>query len=151
MSEITPASGGPSRQLFVILAIGLGGLLLLGVLGLGGWFVLNSLTAKPPATPTLIARTATPRPVVLAAATATEAPTNTPVLPTSAPVATNTSVVGTPATGTTTTVTRTPGTGTPAGNLPDTGLGEDLLLVAGGVVLVLIIFAARKARATGSA
>ncbi|MBI5650940.1 MAG: hypothetical protein HZC40_10935 [Chloroflexi bacterium] len=149
MSEITPASGGPSRQLFVILAIGLGGLLLLGVLGLGGWFVLNSLTARPPATPTLIARTATPRPVVLAQATATEAPTNTPVLPTAAPLPTNTPSSGTPATGAT--VTLTPGTGTPGGNLPDTGLGEDLLLVAGGVVLVLIIFAARKARATGSA
>jgi hypothetical protein len=35
--------------------------------------------------------------------------------------------------------------------LPDTGLGEDLLLVAGGVVLVLIFLPAPTPPATGSA
>jgi LPXTG-motif cell wall-anchored protein len=35
--------------------------------------------------------------------------------------------------------------------MPQTGVGEDLLLLAGGVVLVLIIFAVRQARSTGTA
>jgi hypothetical protein len=44
-----------------------------------------------------------------------------------------------------------PGTGTPGSEMPPTGIGEDLLLLAGGIVLVFVIIAARRARSTVAA
>lgn len=153
MSEITPAGGGgSSRQVFVILAIGLAGLLVLGLIGLGGYFLIARTSAPPPATSTPV-RTATATRTIapLVVPTATDVATFTPVIQTVAapPAVTGTPIGGT-ATVTGTVISGTPGgTGTPqGGKLPNSGLGEDLLLLAGGVVLVMVIFVARRARAT---
>ena len=84
MSEITPAGGGgSSRQVFVILAIGLAGLLVLGLIGLGGVFLFNNIArANPTTTPTRVPPTATRTVAIAAVPTATESPTATPVVPT---------------------------------------------------------------------
>jgi hypothetical protein len=153
MSEIAPSSGGgSSRQVFIILAIGLAGLLILGVIGLGGVFLFNRIASGNP-TPTLPRPTATatrlPTAVVIAAAT--DVPTATPVIPTALPVVTLAPTVAASGTLTTTAPVTTTGTVTPGnGTLPQSGLGEDLLLLVGGVALVLVIFAVRRVR-TGTA
>lgn len=150
MSELAPSGGGPNR-LFVILAIGLGALLVLGLLGVGGFFLIQRLgTSAPPppatvrvavTTPTRVVPTLTVQPTSTEAASPTlvlvvaQAATQTP----GTPPATTATVTGTLFYG-------TPGTGTPGAGLPNTGLGEDMLLLAGGVVLVMIVFAARRAR-----
>jgi hypothetical protein len=86
--------------------------------------------------------------------------TPTAVLPTDTPLPTLVVQLpggGTPALGgaltPTSAITGTvsPGTGTPGSGMPSTGVGEDLLLLAGGVVLVFVIIAARRARATAAA
>jgi hypothetical protein len=150
------------NKLFVILAIALIGLLVLGLMGIGGVFVIRqnlqeqASLAQP--TPTLLIRlpnpTATPAPVKAA-------PTNTP-----APTPTNTPVLipgdnaeaaavgggdvekeGQPVDGP---VIKAP-TRAPAGNattpseVPNTGLGGlELILVAVGLTAVLLV--ARRMR-----
>jgi hypothetical protein len=158
MAELAPSGGGPNR-LFLVLAIGLGGLLILGLIGLGAFLLLQPRAATTAAaTPTRLLPTATRVALATAAATAvpTESPTNTPVIGAPTPGAT---VPATVAVTTTVTVTATvavtgtvaPGTTTPTGGLPDTGVGEDLLLLGVGMMLVLIIFAARRARSGAAA
>ena len=77
-------------KLFVILAVALIGLLVLGLLGIGGVFVirqnLREQAALAQPTPTLVINLPRPTPIATAAAAN---PTNTPVLPTP----TNTPVV----------------------------------------------------------
>ncbi len=153
----TPGGGGPNR-LFIIIALGLVGLLILGVIAAGAILVIPQMFKTASAiTPTVSVKITTPT-RTLPTATATTAPTDTPA-------ATATSVMQAPtvlATDTTVaaqTVTSTveitgtvgPGTGTPTGTLPKSGMGENLLLLAGGAVLVLVIVAARRARSTGAA
>jgi len=152
MAEIAPAGGGPNR-LFVVIAIGLVGLLLLGLVAVGGILIIPRVFQTTAVSPTVRVAVATATrvlaPAVAPTATDTPAPTATAVLapPTAGP--TSTATVAITATGT---ITGTPGTGTPSSDqLPQSGMGEDLLLLAAGVVLVLIIFAARRARATGAA
>src|SRR5574341_184130 len=143
MAEISP-SGGPNRP-FVALALGLGGLLILGLIGLGGFFVLQAIT-RPSVAPTPRLVLASPTRISLLAATPTAPVTDTPT-PTLVVVAPTQGPPGSP-----TATVIGGGTGTPGtGQLPRSGLGEDLLLLAGGGVLVLIIFAARRARTTKSA
>jgi len=155
MAQVEPATPGGStgpNRLFIIIALGLVGLLVLGVIAAGAIYFISQ-TSKPPvvvSTPTVrIAAVPTATLTRTATATDTPAPTNTSVLsaPTAAPETPSGSVTATAQV----TGTVGPGTGTPTGGLPKTGLGEDLLLLAGGVVLVLIIFAARRARSTGTA
>jgi hypothetical protein len=155
MAELAPGGGGPNRA-FIVIAIGLVGLLVLGLIAVGGIFIIPRLfqAAAPPPTVRLALTTPTRVPTFTPLPTPTELPpaTATLVLGGATPVAPlggATSVAGTVTA--TTVFTGTPGTGTPIGGLPETGVGEDLLLLAGGVVLVLIIFAARRARATGAA
>ncbi len=159
MAEIAPAGGGPNR-LFVVLAIGLAALLILGLIGLGGFLLI----------PRLLGLGAAPSPTRIAAATATRVLSSPTAIPTSttAPTDTPAPTLVNPLSGGSQTLvasgagTATPtvigggsgspeatGTGTPGpgGQLPQSGLGEDLLLLAGGVVLVMVIFAARRARA----
>ncbi len=147
MAEIAPAGGGGPNRLFIVLAIGLAVLLVLGLVGLGGLFFIRTAFAPPPptvriaaATPTRVLPTPPPPP------TATPAPTEI-VTPTLVLSGGGTGTV-TPATPTATTTAGTPaGTGTPGtGTLPQSGLGEDLMLLAGGIVLVMVVFAARRAR-----
>jgi hypothetical protein len=80
--------GSPQNRLFVILAIALIGLLVLGLLGIGGVFVVRqnmreqAAAARP--TPTLLVRlpnpTATFTPTPLPTNTLVPTPTNTPVV-----------------------------------------------------------------------
>ena len=149
MAELAPSGGGPNR-LFVILALGLGGLLVLGLLGVGGFFLIQRFTTPAPAAPTAIRIAATTP--TRALPTATLQPTDVPS-PTFVLVAQSAATITPGGVSAAATVTTTvgAGTGTPTSSLPNTGVGEDLLLLAGGVVLVLIVFAARRARASGSA
>ncbi|MBI4785655.1 MAG: hypothetical protein HY782_01225 [Chloroflexi bacterium] len=159
MAEIAPAGGGGPNRLFIVLAIGLAALLILGLLGLGGFLVIQNLFRPGPAPTARIAVATATR--VLGTPTLAATPTlvveapNTPTLVLSAGGQGTAAAPGTPGTATPTIIggtpitptTGTPGTGTPGtGQLPETGLGEDLMLLAGGVVLVLIVFAARRAR-----
>ncbi len=151
MAEIAPAGGGPNR-LFVVIALGLVGLLLLGLIAVGGVFLIPRILGTS-APPTLRVAVTTPtRNVGIAAVTT--APTDTPLPTGTSVINTPVLVLGSPAAlseGTitaTATITGTPGAG---GTLPKSGLGEDLLLLAGGIILVLIIVAARRARAPGLA
>jgi hypothetical protein len=151
MAEIAPAGGGPNR-LFIVIALGLVGLLLLGLIAIGGVLLIPRFLGTN-AQPTRLVSVTTSTPVNIAQVTSaptdtdTPAPTatsviNTPVIVPSSPVATSAITA-------TATIT---GTGTPAGGqLPQSGMGEDLLVLAGGIVLVLIIVAARCARVPGSA
>lgn len=149
--DMEPQEGG--NRLFVILAVGLAGLIVLGLLSIGGVLVLRNIRGQqeiaqvtPQATPTLMAVKAVPTNTPAPTSTPTTAP-NTPV-----PTATNTPVVlptETPseaqmaATATAAAPTDTPvPVGTPAGNnqLPDTGFGGlEMALIAFGLVGVLFV------------
>jgi hypothetical protein len=162
MAEIAPAGGGPNR-LFLIIAIGLGGLLVIGIIAVGAFFLLNSMSPKPAVVPTVAVKVAvttpTIKPTSTIAPTDTPAPTNTAVLSVAnvSSSSASSSAAGAPLAGggvvtATGTFTGTPGTGTPGtGQLPKSGLGENLLLLVGGIVLVLVIFVARRARSVGAA
>ena len=148
MAEVAPAGGGGPNRMFLVIALGLVGLLVLGVIAIGGIFLFNQIS-KPAIAPTAIrvAITTPTRalPTAPAIATDTPAPTGTATLVVQpvAPAGGTTPAAGVSATST---VTATVGAGTPGSQLPGTGLGEDLLLLAAGVVLVLVIFVARRAR-----
>lgn len=131
MAEIAPGGGGPNR-LFVVLAVVLAGLLVLGLLAVGGVLLIPRLLGAP--APTVRAAATVTRVI----AQATLAPTATPeVIEVPTPTLVNAGGLVSP----------TEGSGTPAsGQLPQSGLGEDLMVLAGGVVLALIVFAARRAR-----
>lgn len=138
MAEIAPAGGGPNR-LFIVLAIGLAALLVIGLIGLGGFFVVQN-AFRPAVAPTVrVAQVSPTRPA--AATEPTVAPTlaATPTL-----VLSGGGAVPIAQTGATSTPAPTPTSST--GELPQSGLGENLLLLAGGVVLVMIIFVTRRAR-----
>lgn len=151
MAEVAPAGGGPNK-LFIALALGLVGLLIIGIVALGGILAIQQMT-KPAVVPTAtrvsIAITTPTRPLL---PTPTTVPTETP-LPSPTLVIQLPGGVVAPASGgaitptVTLTATVAAGTGTPPSGMPDTGIGENLLLLAGGVVLVFVIFAARRARA----
>ncbi len=132
MAEIAPGGSGPNR-LFVVLAVGLAGLLVLGLLAVGGVLLIPRIlgTSAPP--PAVKAAT-TPTRVALVEPTATEVPTQepTPTLVSAGNVVSPTEVSNVPQ----------------SGELPESGLGEDLMLLSAGVVLVMIVFAARRARTT---
>jgi hypothetical protein len=152
MAEIAPAGGGPNR-LFVVIALGLVGLLLLGLIAIGGVFLIPRLLGSNPPPPTLRVAVTTPtRNVAVAAVTEAPTSTDTPVPTATSVINTPVLLVGSPAATSqitaTTNITGTPGAG---GALPKSGLGEDLLLLVGGIILVFIIVAARRARAPGTA
>ncbi len=154
MAELAPSGGGPNR-LFVILAVGLGALLILGLIGVGGIFLLQRAggSAPPPPPPaTLVITITTPTRAALAPTlgaanlTPTEQATPTFVIisggATETPGGTPTLVLGA---GVGATETAAPG------QLPKSGAGDNMLLLAGGIVLVLVVFAARRARFYGGA
>ena len=166
MEEEQEDNGGQSR-LFVILSIGLIGLLVLGLLGIGGVFIVRqnmeqqALASRP--TPTLIVRLpqASPTSAVPAAPLATNTPaptpTNTPVVAADNDVEEAASSAGgeSPSDSTTPTTTATPKpTATPvpgegATEVPNTGFGPgESVLLAGG--LILVFFVARRMRMTAA-
>ncbi len=134
MAEIAPGGGGPNR-LFVMLAVGLAGLLVLGLLAVGGIFLIPRFLGTSSASPTVRAAATPTRAIALA----TLAPTDTPE-PTLGPTPTLVNAAG--GASPTTEASGTPSTG----ELPKSGLGEDFILLGAGLVLVLIVFAARRTR-----
>ena len=144
-------SGG--NRLFVILAVGLAGLIVLGLLAIGGVLVLRNIRTQqelaqitPQPTPTLavVEQVPTNTPMPLPSPTAVPTtpvptPTNTPVVaPTNTPSTEDMAATATAAAPTNTPVP----VGTPAGSgeVPDTGFGGlEMILVAFGLVGVLFV------------
>jgi hypothetical protein len=152
MSEVAPAGGGPNR-IFIVIALGLVGLLVIGIVV----FLLFLFVVQPALNASRGPVVAPTRAVTITfATTPTRAAlvvfTPTVVVPTDTPQPT---LVVQPAAGTLVSgaaTTPTVGTtGTPGSGLPQTGLGEDLLMLAGGVVLVFVFLAARHARTSTAA
>ncbi len=128
-------AGFGQNRIFTMLALGLVGLLILGLLGIGGLIFFTRL--RGPATPTVVAElTPTATPTEAPTATPTKAPTATPTrTPTSVPTPTPTRVV-----------TPTP---TPAKEgVPETGGGplEGALV---GSFLGILILVSRRLRFAG--
>jgi hypothetical protein len=141
-----------SNRIFLIFAIGLVGLIFLGILGVGFYFIrikpqrdsqLAAQATQVIAQATAIAQQTALAPTETPLPTATPVPTETP-LPSPTPKATNTFVVSvsaTPIPGAAPTPTRTPR----PGQTPQTGIGG-LGAVLAAVGLVAIILVARKLR-----
>jgi hypothetical protein len=139
--------GGPQNRLFVIVAIGLVAVLMIGLLSIAGLVIYTRFLA-PAASPTVVAE-ATVTPTPEAEATPTSAASVQPT-PTTGLAATATRVVSeaspqpgqatsTPGTGA---ATATPGAG---GEMAPTGFGP-LEALVGGVFLGLIILFVRRLR-----
>ncbi|MCL4394486.1 MAG: hypothetical protein M1132_02945 [Chloroflexi bacterium] len=146
MAEIAPAGGGPNRM-FILIALGLAALLIIGILGLGGYLFVSNLARTQLPAPTVRIAAVTDLTSPTAQASDTEAPTETatPTLVV-AEAATNTPVLASAQTTSQPTVTPSP---TSSSQLPKSGMGDDLLLLSGGFVLVLVILGVRHARLTG--
>ncbi len=141
------------NRVFLIMAIGLVGLILLGGLGIGYYFIqLKPQQEKDRAAKmtqavaelTVVAQATEMAPTDTPLPTHTPVPTNTPI-PTPTPRATDTRVLpvaDTPAPGSTATPTRTPVGGS---QTPQTGIGG-LGAVLAAVGLVALILVARKLR-----
>ncbi len=149
---------GGSNRLFVILAVGLAGLIVLGLVAIGGVLILRNIKNQqelaqvtPVATPTLAVveelptPTATHTPVPVAPTEpAQPTPTNTPVVQ---PTQTPTEGESATATAQAPPETNTPvPVGTPAGGgdtpqeVPDTGVGGfGIALIALGLTAVLVV------------
>ena len=159
MAEVAPSGGGGGgNRNFLLIVNGLDALLVLALLALDAIFVLPDLLsdgaqiANIVPTPTRIVipntptRTAQPSPTLVVVAQNTLAPTDTE---TPEPLVTATAI---PITATPIMITATPEAGATAapsngGQLPNTGLGEDLLMLFGGGFLLLgIIIVARRMR-----
>lgn len=158
--------GGHQNRLFVILAVALIGLLVLGLVGIGGVFIVRQNMREQAAaawpTPTLLVRLPNPS----ATFTPTSLPTNTPApTPTNTPVVAQGSGMGQEAasrkegdsqaataepTEARPTPTRTPVAGaapTGATMVPETGIGGMAAALI-GVGLAGVFFVARRLRAT---
>jgi cytoskeletal protein RodZ len=139
-------SGGQNR-LFLVVVLGLVGLLMVGLVAIAGLVVYTRFLAPTPS-PTTVALV-TPSPHATVAATATMPPTAaaTSTLGGGAPTPTLVIQEGTPAPeGATPTVTATLQGG---GEMAPTGFGP-LGAVVGGLVLVLIILGVRRLRLSTS-
>jgi hypothetical protein len=141
---------GAQNRLFVIVAIGLVAVLMIGLLSIAGLVIYTRFLA-PAASPTVVAE-ATLTPTAEAAATPTWSP-SPEATRTTGPVPTATRVVseGSPQPGE---ATPTPGgaaaTATPGGEdeMAPTGFGP-LEALLGGVFLALVILFVRRLRMTG--
>ena len=142
------------NRVFLIIAIGLVGLIMLGLLGVGFYFLRirpqQEKQAAAQATQVIAEATAIAQETALAPTdtplpTFTPVPTDTPV-PTPTPKATNTPVLRpteTPEPGAVPTPTRTPVGGGPT---PPTGMGGGVVAVLAAMGLVVVIFVTRKLR-----
>jgi hypothetical protein len=140
-------SGGQSR-LFMIVVVGLVGLLMIGLVAIAGLVVYTRFLAPTPS-PSVVAE-ATSTPVVTVAPTATRplTPVPTSTAPQEGPTATRVVQEGSP-----TTEGETPeaGTATPTvapeggGEMAPTGFGP-LEALVGGVALLLVIILVRRLR-----
>lgn len=148
---------GGGNRLFVILAVGLAGLIVLGLLAIGGVLVLRNIRGEQDLAQAVPAKVATPT-LAIVAEVPTKMPTNTPI-PTVAPVEPTITPTNTPVVLPTNTPseeeaaaaaepTNTPvpvGTPVSSDEVPDTGFGGlEMALIALGLIGVL--FVSRKAR-----
>jgi hypothetical protein len=158
MAEIAPIGPGGANRPFLIIVVGLALVLLVGLIGVGALFLVPSLLGQRSAA---ASTTGTPTRVLIAAATATNAipaatstsvlvalaTTDTPVATASPtaepPTATSTELPTSTLQPTAAAATATPTTDT---SLPSSGLGDDLVVLAIGLILVLVMFVARRAR-----
>jgi hypothetical protein len=159
MAEVAPSGGGGGNRNFLLLIGGLGALLVIAMLALGAIFVLPALLG-----PSQISAVATPSPTrIVIQNTPTRAPQASPTLvvvaqntvaatrtETPDPLITATAI---PITATPIMITATPDPNAPTDTngqqqqLPDSGLGEDLLLLFGGGILLLgVIVVVRRMR-----
>jgi len=139
---MTESSGGQNR-LFLIVVVGLVGLLMIGMVAIAGLVVYTRFLA-PAATPTVVAGV-TPSAAPTVAPTATGPPAEAATPTPEGGAATPTLVIqeGTPAPeGPTPTASATPEGG---GEMAPTGFGP-LEAVVGGLALVLIILLVRRVR-----
>lgn len=134
---------GAQSRIFIILAISLVGLLIVGLVSIAGLVVYTRFLAPSPTPP------------VVAVATPTQAVTPTATLPPPAVTPTGeaptaTRVIGSPMPGTETPVIGVSPTATPVGGdqIPDTGFGP-LEAVVGGIILLVLILVVRRLRLTG--
>jgi cytoskeletal protein RodZ len=139
-------SGGQSR-LFMIVVVGLVGLLMVGLVAIAGLIVYTRILA-PAASPTVVAEV-TASPVATVAPTVTSPPTTaaTSTAEQEAPTATRVLQDGTPAAEGQTPVAGATPTATPegGGELAPTGFGP-LEALLGGVALLLVILLVRGLR-----
>jgi cytoskeletal protein RodZ len=140
---------GAQNRTFIIVAIGLAALLIVGLVSIAGLIAYTRFLAPSPTPPVVAEATATPE----ASVTATLSPT--PVAtPTATKAPTATRVVEAAASPTPGGETPTPGeasaTATPAGEdeIPDTGFGP-LEAVVGGIILLLLVLFVRRLRLAG--
>jgi len=148
--EMENPNGAQSR-IFIIVAIGLVGLLMLGLLSIAGLVVWTRFLA-PSETPTVVAEATLPStPVPGVTATQPPAPVGTPTVG-GAPTATRVIEPGASPTAGGETPAPEGGspTATPTGGdgIPDTGFGP-LEAVVGGIVLLVVILFVRRLRLTG--
>ena len=137
---MTESSGGQNR-LFLIVVVGLVGLLMIGMVAIAGLVVYTRFLA-PSATPTVVAGV-TPSVAVVPTATRPPAEAATPTPEGGAATPTLVIQEGTPAPeGPTPTASATPEGG---GEMAPTGFGP-LEAVVGGLALVLIILLVRRVR-----
>lgn len=137
---------GAQNRLFVIVAIGLVSVLMIGLLSIAALVVYTRFVAPGPEPPVVAEATSTPTPEP------TATPTGSPVsTPTTGEVPTPTRVVAPGGQGTATPV-KGAATATPAGDdeMAPTGFGP-LEALVGGVFLVLLILFVRRLRMTGRA
>ena len=132
-------AGFGQNRIFTMIALGLVGLLILGLLGIGGLIVFTRL--RGPATPTVVAElTPTATPTKAPTATPTRTPTSVPTptrTPTSVPSPTPTKAI-TPSP--TPVVTPTP---TPVEGVPVTGWGPLEGALVGSFLAILILLSRR--------
>jgi hypothetical protein len=135
---------GAQSRIFIIVAVGLVGLLMIGLLSIAGLVIYTRFLAPSPSPTVVAAATFTPTSVPITTPTATS-PAVTPgagEAPTATLVVQPGEETPTPEGG--------PPTGTPTGEgeIPDTGVGP-LEAVVVAVVLLLVILFVRKLRFTG--
>jgi cytoskeletal protein RodZ len=146
---MTSPGGGQSR-LFMIVVIGLVGLLMIGLLAIAGLVVYTRFLAPTPPATVVAEATSTPRPTVAPTATSPSTAVATSTPPEEGATATKVVQEGSP---TAVVPTPTPGGPTPTptptaeggGEMAPTGFGP-LEALVGGVGLLLVILLVRRLR-----
>jgi hypothetical protein len=145
------AFGGAQNRLFVIVAVGLVGVLIIGLLSIAALVVYTRFLA-PPASPTVVAgATSTPVPEATATPTVAPSPVRTATV---GQAPTPTRVIGPAASPQPGEATPTPGEAAPTatpeggGQIAPTGFGPLEALLGGGFLVVVILFV-RRLRMSG--
>ena len=135
MSEMVPVEEGGNR-LFIIIAVALVGLLIIGLVGIGGFVLFSRMGGGESPEPTAVAA---------ATVTRTPAPTFTPTPSEATPTPTKVVGEGTEVPGEGSDEEATPTTAPSTGETPETGFGPLEAFLA-GLGLVAVVVAARRFR-----